>query len=175
MKVVACLRENLKLDFTRVVVIYSSVASNITLGGMSYNGSSEINNKGHDNDDEGCVQITCFSDVSDGVTLHFQIIRLHKQIYAWISCNSAKLGHLYAAAPTRPNNTVSVASIIGGASDNTGSTIARRLALKTGLNIVLACNIPKNSPMLEANAEKKLVQKLISLGYTRSKSEGSSS
>lgn len=24
------------------------------------------------------------------------------QIYAWIGCNSAKFGHLYAAAPTRP-------------------------------------------------------------------------
>lgn len=23
-------------------------------------------------------------------------------IYAWIGCNSAKFGHLYAAAPTRP-------------------------------------------------------------------------
>ncbi|KAK9288601.1 hypothetical protein L1049_017060 [Liquidambar formosana] len=128
----------------------------------------------HDGDDDG-VQITCFTDVSDDVTLHFQIIRLHKQIYAWIGCNSAKFGHLYAAAPTQPNNVVGVTSILGGASDNTGSSIARRLVLKTGLNIILACNIPKNSPMLEAGAEKKLVQKLISLGYTRPKSEGLSS
>ncbi|KAK6160937.1 hypothetical protein DH2020_004318 [Rehmannia glutinosa] len=118
---------------------------------------------------DGSVQVTCFSQVSDDVTLHFQIIRLHKQIYAWIGCNSAKFGHLYAAAPTRPSNTVGVTSLIGGASDNTGSGIARRLVLRTGLNIILACNIPKNSPMLEANAEKKLVQKLISLGYTKPK------
>ncbi|CAK9148650.1 unnamed protein product [Ilex paraguariensis] len=121
------------------------------------------------------VHITCFSEVSNNGTLHFQIIRLHKQIYAWIGCNSAKFGHLYAAAPTRPNNTVSVTSLLGGASDNTGSGIARRLALKTGLNVIVACNIPKNSPMLEADAEKKLVQKLINLGYTRPKSDGTSS
>ncbi|XP_057959003.1 uncharacterized protein LOC131151681 isoform X2 [Malania oleifera] len=122
-------------------------------------------------DDSG-VQITCFTEVFDEITLHFQIIRLQKQIYAWIGCNSTKFGHLYAAAPTRPNNMVSVTSILGGASDNTGSGIARRLVLKTGLNIILACNIPKNSPMLEANAEKKLVQKLVSLGYTKERSEG---
>ncbi|CAA2963685.1 proteasome assembly chaperone 4 [Olea europaea subsp. europaea] len=36
------------------------------------------------------VQVTCFSEVSNEVTLHFQIIRLQKQIYAWIGCNSAK-------------------------------------------------------------------------------------
>ena len=31
---------------------------------------------GHDDD----VQVTCFSEVSDDVTLHFQIIRLDKQV-----------------------------------------------------------------------------------------------
>uniref|UniRef100_A0A453JAT1 Uncharacterized protein n=2 Tax=Aegilops tauschii subsp. strangulata TaxID=200361 RepID=A0A453JAT1_AEGTS len=100
------------------------------------------------------------------------------QIYAWIGCNSsAKFGHLYAAAATRPGNGVSVTSVLGGTSDNTGSSMARRLGtsvsaaidppssyigmkntkltsphvsvLKTGLNIILACNIPKDSPMLE--------------------------
>lgn len=118
----------------------------------------------------GGLQITCFSELVDDATLHFQIIRFPKQIYAWIGCNSAKFGHLYAAASTRPSNTVSVTNILGGSAENTGSGIARRLVLKTGLNIILACNIPKNSPMLEANAEKKLVEKLISLGYTRARS-----
>ncbi|XP_011100685.1 uncharacterized protein LOC105178841 isoform X1 [Sesamum indicum] len=121
-----------------------------------------------DGEDGPGLQLTCFSQLSDhdDATLHFHILRLHKQIYAWIGCNSAKFGHLYAAAPTPSSNTVGVTSLIGGASDNIGSAIARRLVLKTGLNIVLACNIPKNSPLLEANAEKILVQKLISLGYT---------
>ncbi|XVE82351.1 hypothetical protein DITRI_Ditri15bG0141600 [Diplodiscus trichospermus] len=118
----------------------------------------------------GGVKVTSFTELVDGTTLHFQIIRLPKQIYAWIGCNSAKLGNLYAAAATRPSNTVSVTSILGGASDNTGSGIARRIVLKTGLNVIVACNIPKNSPMLEANAEKKLAEKLIALGYSRPKS-----
>ncbi|XP_009622573.1 uncharacterized protein LOC107774634 isoform X2 [Nicotiana tabacum] len=126
-------------------------------------------------DDGSGVQVTCFSEVSDDATLHFQIIRLQKQIYAWIGCSSAKFGNLYAAAPARPSNTVAVSSLTGGTSDNTGSGIARRLVLKTGLNVVLACNIPKNSPMLEAAAEKKLMQKLISLGYPKPRPRGSSS
>ncbi|GAA0183776.1 chaperone [Lithospermum erythrorhizon] len=93
------------------------------------------------------------------------------KIYAWIGCDSAKFGNLYAAAPTRPSNTVSVASLIGGTSDNTGSSIARRLVLRTGLPIVLSSNISKNNPTLEADAEKKLIQKLISLGYTQARSQ----
>lgn len=118
---------------------------------------------------EGGAQVSCFTEDLHDVTLHFQIIRLSKQIYAWIGCNTAKFGHLYAAATTRPGNGVSVTSVLGGTSDNTGSSMARRLVLKTGLNIVLACNIPKDSPMLEAAAERKLVEKLRSLGYIRPK------
>lgn len=136
---------------------------------------ASVNHKDDEVGDGGGMQITCFSEVVNDVSLHFQILRFPKQIYVWIGCNSAKLGRLYAAAPTRPKDTVSVTSILGGASDNTGSGIARRLVLKTGLNIILACNIPKNSPMLEADAEKMLIQKLIQLGYTRAKAEGSSS
>lgn len=116
---------------------------------------------------DGGMEITCFTDVLEETSVHFQIIHLNKQIYAWIGCNSAKLGALHAAAPTRPNNTVSVTSILGGTSDNTGFGIARRLVLRTGLNIILACNLPKSNPMLEIGAEKKLVEKLISLGYTK--------
>lgn len=122
--------------------------------------------------EESGVEITCFTEVLEDATVYFQIIRLNKQIYAWIGCNSAKLGPLYAATPTRPNNTVSVTSILGGTSDNTGSGIARRLVLRTGLIIILACNLPKNNPMLEIGAEKKLIEKLISMGYRKPKSKG---
>ncbi|KAL6906186.1 hypothetical protein ACP4OV_003787 [Aristida adscensionis] len=115
------------------------------------------------------VQVTCFTEDLHDVTLHFQIIRFSKQIYAWVGCNTAKFGHLYAAATTRPGNSVSVTSVLGGSSDNTGASMARRLVLRTGLNIVLACNIPKDSPMLEAAAERKLVEKLRGLGYIKHK------
>ncbi|GLT91432.1 hypothetical protein SLE2022_093190 [Rubroshorea leprosula] len=50
----------------------------------------------------GALEITCFSELVDDATFHFQIIRFPKQIYAWIGCNSTKFGDLYAAASTRP-------------------------------------------------------------------------
>lgn len=136
-------------------------------------GTSSIDNIIPVDAGEDGVNITTFTEDLKDYTFHFQIIRLHKQIFAWIGCNSAKLGHIYAAAPISQNSMVSVTSILGGTSDNTGSSIARRLVLKTGLNIVLACNIPKNSPMLEADAERLLIQKLVSLGYTKPRSNAS--
>ncbi|NP_001353881.1 uncharacterized protein LOC100217088 [Zea mays] len=116
---------------------------------------------------EEVMQVTCFTEDLHDVVLHFQIVRFSKQIYVWVGCNTAKFGHLYAAATTRPDNRVSVTSVLGGTSDNTGSSMARRLVLKTGLNIVLACSIPKDSPILEAAAERKLVEKLKGLGYIK--------
>ncbi|XP_043703471.1 uncharacterized protein LOC122653631 isoform X2 [Telopea speciosissima] len=77
--------------------------------------------------DEGGMQIVCFTENFRGVTLHFQIIRLKKRIYAWIGCHTANFGRLYAAAPAQRNHTVTVASVLGGASDNMGSSIAQRL------------------------------------------------
>ncbi|KAK9072221.1 hypothetical protein SSX86_008653 [Deinandra increscens subsp. villosa] len=115
------------------------------------------------------TKITCFSDIFNDIPIHFQIISFPKQIYVWIGCHTARFGSLYAAASTRRNNIVSVTSLLGGSSDNTGSGIARRVVLKTGVPVTLSCNIPKDSPMLEAHAEKKLIQKLISLGYTKPK------
>ncbi|KAH9324594.1 hypothetical protein KI387_004772, partial [Taxus chinensis] len=118
--------------------------------------ASSLNNQvsGHnvsarDQSNKANLQLTCFTEESHDATLHFQIISLSKQIYIWIGCNSAKLGHLYAGAPTRPDNTASVTSLLGGGADSTVAGIARRLVLRTGLNIILACNIPKSSPMLE--------------------------
>ncbi|EMS46256.1 hypothetical protein CFC21_067003 [Triticum aestivum] len=124
--------------------------------------ASQIGSSG-DLSSEGGVQVTCFSEDLHDVTLHFQIIRFPKQIYAWIGCNnSAKFGHLYAAATTRLGDGVSVTSVLGGTSDNTGSSMARRL----GTSISAAIDPPF---IILAAAERKLVEKLRSLGYIRSK------
>ncbi|AQK96987.1 Proteasome assembly chaperone 4 [Zea mays] len=131
----------------------------------------ETYSSGDMSSEEG-AHVTCFTEDLHDVTLHFQIVRFSKQIYVWVGCNTAKFGHLYAAATTRPDNRVSVTSVLGGTSDNTGSSMARRLVLKTGLNIVLACNIPKDSPILEAAAERKLVEKLKGLGYIKTPAVG---
>ncbi|CAN6468984.1 unnamed protein product [Victoria cruziana] len=126
---------------------------------MAHNGSVENCNiipgqpsESVSNSTEHNMQITAFTEDVKDVTLHFQIIRLLRQ-----------------------RNEVSVASILGGAADNTGLSISRRLAIKTGLNIMLACNIPKNCPMIEADAERLLLQKIRSLGYIKSNSGSAAS
>jgi proteasome assembly chaperone 4 len=69
--------------------------------GSSSRTDSQVESSG-DPSSEGGVQVTCFTEDLHDVILHFQIIRFSKQIYAWVGCNTAKFGHLYAAASTRP-------------------------------------------------------------------------
>eukprot|EP00249_Psilotum_nudum_P012128 c23595_g1_i1 orf=571-1167(-) len=113
------------------------------------------------------VQLHCFSQQANDGILHFQILHLNKQLYIWIGCNSAKFGHLYTSMPTPFDRAPSLAVLIGGGADSTGASMARRLALRTGWSIFLACDLPKNSPILEADAEKRLMQELKTLGYVQ--------
>ncbi|XP_024384832.1 uncharacterized protein [Physcomitrium patens] len=118
-------------------------------------------------DVEPSLEVTQFSDESNDSTFHFQILRLTNQLYVWIGCNSARMGNLYAALPTRWDKTASVAALVGGGADSTGASMARRLSMRTGWSIVLASNIPSNAPVLEAFAEQRLFQELRSMGYIK--------
>lgn len=124
-------------------------------------------------DMEPGLEMTQFSDESDDSTFHFQILRLTDQLYVWIGCNSARMGNLYAALPTRWDKTASVAALVGGGAESTGASMARRLSMRTGWSIILASNIPSNAPVLEAFAERRLFQELRTLGYVKPASKAS--
>jgi len=118
-------------------------------------------------DGESALQMTQFSDEFQDANFHFQILQLTDQLYIWIGCNSARMGNLYAALPSRWEKTASVAALVGGGADSTGASMARRLSMKTGWSIILASNIVSNAPSLEAFAEQRLFQELRTLGYVK--------
>ncbi|KAG0567223.1 hypothetical protein KC19_7G119800 [Ceratodon purpureus] len=125
-------------------------------------------------DMEPGLEMTQFSDESNDSTFHFQILRLVDQLYVWIGCNSARMGNLFAALPTRWDKTASVAALVGGGAESTGASMARRLSMRTGWSIILSSNLPSNAPVLEAFAEQRLFQELRTLGYVKSASKTSS-
>ncbi|KAK4837644.1 hypothetical protein QYF36_007228 [Acer negundo] len=69
---------------------------------LEVNENTKQEDANSDRSSSSSVQVTCFTDLVDDITFNLQIIRLANQIYAWIGCNSSKLGGLYATAPTRP-------------------------------------------------------------------------
>ncbi|KAJ9154659.1 hypothetical protein P3X46_027975 [Hevea brasiliensis] len=101
-----------------------------SLGNLKLEEPFSSSSSAQDDAAAGGLQVNCFTEIFDDVKLHFQIIRLHKQVFflhhyyglrnfffffkfsgwlwmwmwicSWVSCTSAKFGHLFAAAPTRP-------------------------------------------------------------------------
>lgn len=110
--------------------------------------------------------VHCFSQEAMDALLHFQILLLPNQLYAWIGCNSGRMGHMFAAVPPKFDAVPSVSLLLGGGggADSPGASFARRLAMKTNMGVVLSSNLPSNSPLLEASAERLLLQKLRELG-----------
>eukprot|EP00245_Coleochaete_scutata_P007133 TRINITY_DN22234_c0_g1_i1.p1 TRINITY_DN22234_c0_g1~~TRINITY_DN22234_c0_g1_i1.p1 ORF type:complete len:155 (-),score=9.33 TRINITY_DN22234_c0_g1_i1:240-641(-) len=109
----------------------------------------------------------CFSEAALDVIFHFQILKLSHQVYVWVGCNAARMGHLYAVMQTRFQREPSLAVLSGGGADTTGAAIARRLSMRTGLPIVMACSLPSNSPEHEGFAERRLLQEFRGMGLVK--------
>ncbi|GIL75529.1 hypothetical protein Vretifemale_5306, partial [Volvox reticuliferus] len=93
--------------------------------------------------------------------LHFQILDLGRQYYIWVSAMGPKLGSLYLAIKTPADKTPAVASLLtANIAGDEGPAMAQRLALKLGKSVVCSCNLPQNAPLLQAVAERRLMQEL---------------
>ncbi|KAG1671134.1 hypothetical protein FOA52_005386 [Chlamydomonas sp. UWO 241] len=96
-------------------------------------------------------------------TLHFQILDLGRQYYIWISASGPKMANLYLAIQTPADPKPSVASLIPGPAGGAGESLAQRLALKAKKPVLVSCNLPSNTPMLQAIAERRLLQELAEM------------
>ncbi|GLC42174.1 hypothetical protein PLESTB_000638600 [Pleodorina starrii] len=93
--------------------------------------------------------------------LHFQILDLGRQYYVWVSAVGPKLGNLYLAIKTPADTSPAVASLLpASGAGGEGPAMAQRLALKLGRPVVCSCNMPQNAPLLQAVAERRLLQEL---------------
>eukprot|EP00897_Mesotaenium_endlicherianum_P001081 jgi/Mesen1/10974/ME000096S10549 len=121
---------------------------------------------------EGLQQVdpseaNCFTEDALDSKFYFQIVPLQRQLYVWVGCNTSSMGNVYAAVSTRFDAMPVVSPLIGGGADCPGASMARRLALRAGRSVVLACNMPAKSPTLEAYAERRLLQELRAMGIVQ--------
>ena len=142
---------------------------------------------------DGSLEEHVFSAAAPGAELHFQVVRLRDQIYAWVGVGAAgerpSHGEMSMALKTRMSDAPSVTTLTragegGGASagagggagsgrggigavvaaDSPSSQTARRLAKRTGACVVASVNIPAEHVDLLAFAERTLAAKLSELG-----------
>lgn len=107
-----------------------------------------------------------FTDLHEETPVHFQIIRLEKQLFVWMG-TQANMGNLCLAMPTRMDPTPTVTTLLPGPADSDSSSMAQRLAKRTGLPVAASVNLPASSPTLKAWAERRLVAELDRLQLSR--------
>ncbi|PNW83898.1 hypothetical protein CHLRE_04g216300v5 [Chlamydomonas reinhardtii] len=102
-----------------------------------------------------------FSTTTHDAALNFQLLDLGRQYFVWVSAVGPKLGSLTLAIKSPADAAPSVASLLPGApAVGEGPAMAQRLAIKLGKPVVCSCNMPPNSPLLQAVAERRLLQEL---------------
>lgn len=57
-------------------------------------------------------------------------------------------------------STPSVATLLPGGAENVAPSMAQRLSQRTGRPVLCSCTLPTNNPMLQAVAERRLIQEL---------------
>ena len=106
-----------------------------------------------------------FSAEAGEEVLLFEVLELEEQLYVWAGVRgSPRLDALHAAAPPRPGAGAgaprAAAALLPGMPGADGLALARRLATKTSKHVVLSCNLPPGEPLLQAIAERRLLQEL---------------
>mmetsp|Transcript_675 Transcript_675/g.1558 ORF Transcript_675/g.1558 Transcript_675/m.1558 type:complete len:185 (-) Transcript_675:153-707(-) len=136
----------------------------------------------------GVITETSWTVEAPGAVLHFQIVRLHEQLYVWVGAGDTPAhGELSMAVKTRMSDTPSVTTLLGaggapassaggggggGAANAAGPSLidsvsngmAQRLAKRTGMCVVASCNLPHDLADLQVFAERTLLAKLKELG-----------
>lgn len=95
--------------------------------------------------------------------IYFQIIDLGRQYYVWIATGGARFQELHLAIQTSLDKRPSLANLINGGGSEDGHALAQRLALRLKKPVLCSCNLPANSPILQAIAERRLLQELLSM------------
>eukprot|EP00195_Chlamydomonas_chlamydogama_P006140 CAMPEP_0202890320 /NCGR_PEP_ID=MMETSP1392-20130828/772_1 /ASSEMBLY_ACC=CAM_ASM_000868 /TAXON_ID=225041 /ORGANISM="Chlamydomonas chlamydogama, Strain SAG 11-48b" /LENGTH=158 /DNA_ID=CAMNT_0049573869 /DNA_START=48 /DNA_END=523 /DNA_ORIENTATION=+ len=105
----------------------------------------------------------CFMEETQEAVLYFQIMDLGRQLYVWVATGGAKWNNLHLAFPSKTDPVPPVATLVPSAAAADGQSLARRLAIKLKRPVLCSCNLPTGVPLLQAIAERRLVQELTAM------------
>ncbi|XP_075265413.1 uncharacterized protein LOC142357757 [Convolutriloba macropyga] len=113
---------------------------------------------------EDHMRCLSFSEEAPDTTVFFQVILLPGQCFVWIGSGRAKVTSLVAAAATPYDSVPSTTTLMTGEhASEEGSALARKLAVFLHMPVLCSSNLPQNSPLLQAFAERKLKDRLKTL------------
>ncbi|XP_069765056.1 proteasome assembly chaperone 4 isoform X2 [Narcine bancroftii] len=107
----------------------------------------------------GTLSVYDFSEKLAGQSVYFHVLRMSGSFFLWVG-TAPTLSNLAVAMSTRFDPTPVSTLILGDASDTTPSSIAQRLAKKTGKQVFISYNLPNTNTSLSLEVENRIKQEM---------------
>mmetsp|Transcript_9547 Transcript_9547/g.27463 ORF Transcript_9547/g.27463 Transcript_9547/m.27463 type:complete len:143 (+) Transcript_9547:9-437(+) len=102
-----------------------------------------------------------FQRLIHDVRVCIQCIAMDQSYIFWIGTASGTFDNLDISMISSLDSIPISSVLLGSSSDNTGSTLSKRLAMKLGSQIYVSYNLPSNHQMLQDEVEKMLFKEVI--------------
>lgn len=101
-----------------------------------------------------------FSSRVDDVTLFYQVLRLEESVFVWVGTEEGRLRGLVGAFESRLQGAPPAVSTLLGSTADGGqlNSLAERLKMRTGQNVLLSVNLPDEAMSL--HVEEQLISHL---------------
>ncbi|XP_032870607.1 proteasome assembly chaperone 4 [Amblyraja radiata] len=109
----------------------------------------------------GMLSVHGFSEQLCGVSVHFHLLTMSGSFLLWVgAAPTPSLSNLAVAMCTRLDPTPVSSLILGDASEITPTSIAQRLAKKTGKQVFVSYNLPSSNTSLSLEVENRIKQEM---------------
>jgi hypothetical protein len=101
-----------------------------------------------------------FQETIQEVRVNIQIVMMKGSCMVWVGVGGASFSGLDVAMMTHMDAVPICSTLIGADGDSPGIPLAKRLALKFGLQALVSVNLPSAQPLLQAAVEKKVMKEI---------------
>eukprot|EP00741_Cyanophora_paradoxa_P004070 tig00000767_g3952.t1 len=110
---------------------------------------------------ESRLRIDAFEERIGETSLHFQIAHLTDSFFVWVGTSPPKLQNLDVSFPIKFDSIPAATTLLAAnGHDDTGKSLAQRLAKRFDKPFFVSCNLPSDEPMLGGLVERALVTRL---------------
>ncbi|XP_013409231.1 proteasome assembly chaperone 4 [Lingula anatina] len=109
---------------------------------------------------ESLLSVYNFSGRLKETDVNFHVLKLHDSFMLWIGTEPAKMDDLSMAMPTRFDSMPLGTQVLGESTDLTSTSLAQKLAKKTGKQVFVSFNMAADSELV-LRVEERVMEEMM--------------
>nr|UCK81624.1 proteasome assembly chaperone 4 [Arenicola marina] len=107
------------------------------------------------------LNLYSFSERLMDTNVNFQVFKMQGSFYLWVGTKPETMSNLAVAMKTQFDPEPSSCKVLGKFTDSTSTTLAQKLAKKTGKQVFVSYNIATEDTMMLPLVEKRIMTEMI--------------